>query len=83
MVNNCGSGHVEYKFGSGELKTLSGSVTLSGSLPSGNMWLQDYDGHKCGPDGTDCGMVEFTLGDNGHNAINYSVLMGVNGNHVL
>ena len=51
-------------------------------MPAGLIFLQDYDGSKCGePDGTDCGIIEFSLGVNGNNAINYSLLS--QGNHVL
>jgi hypothetical protein len=48
------------------------------------MWLDGYNGVTCGDaDGTGCGLVEFTLGDNGNNAINYSLLQDGLGDHDL
>ena len=84
MNNKCGSGSVQWQYqGHGQTTFPGGSTTINGHVSAAVMWLDNYDGFKCGANALDCGMVEFTLGDNGHNAINYSLLMADLGNHVL
>ena len=48
------------------------------------MWLQDFDGFHCDDaDGKGCALIEFTLGDNNFNSINYSLLGSGLGDHQL
>jgi len=84
VINNCGSGSVQWQHqDAGQTTFPSGSTTVDKKLVAGLIWLDGYNGFKCGANAVDCGMVELTLGDNGHNAINYSLLMQNLGNHIL
>lgn len=85
MINKCPSGHVEWKYGdpATPVTTISGTQHISGMVKAGIMWLQAYEGITCSADGAGCGIIEFTLGDNNFNSINYSLLGDGLGDHQL
>jgi hypothetical protein len=84
VINNCASGSVQWQHqGAGQTTFPAGSTTVTEPIIAAIMWLDNYNGFKCDANAVNCAMVEFTLGDNGHNAINYSLLMAGLGNHVL
>lgn len=84
VINQCGGGHVEWKYNGGPgLQRISGTQHVSGPVVAGIMWLQGYNGVTCSADGAGCGIIEFTLGDNDFNSINYSLLQEGLGDHDL
>ena len=87
LINNCPSGSPV--FAQGDSNQKYGSMLWEGPLEAAVAWVDGFEGANCEQSGKNCGIVEFTLvnpttvSGNTHNAINYSLLKGVNGNHQL
>jgi hypothetical protein len=87
LINECPSGTAVFAQDSSNRKY--GSMTCEGPLEAAVAWVDGFEGANCEQSGKNCGIVEFTLVNptsvpgNTHNAVNYSLLKGVNGNHQL
>ncbi|WRT66020.1 uncharacterized protein IL334_002971 [Kwoniella shivajii] len=82
VINNCGGGTPMLAYsGNRAGQAIQGVTTISGPITSGISWMSGLASANCGFDGTNCGFMEFTIGNGGQNSADYSLLTTGLGDH--